>query len=228
MNQKSSFRQELEEIVGAKSLVNHPLYVDWANGELSKKCIAGMSIEDYHYVSNIYPVFFLIASKSPEDVIEMELENYHDEMNPDNPHPAILLRFIGASGADIEQVKKGRGLMSTEAWTSWLYDLAKNEPWQAVVSAMHVGSEFQAVGVFSAILPALREKYKYSEHDIEHFWLHAEADIAHSGSAFEVLERHCESSESKDMVKYYLEESVSRRWFVHDCAYLHYEKGLIS
>ena len=227
MSKSNGFREELQEIVAGKTLVNHPIYVDWAKGDLSRESMSGFMCEEYHYISKAYPILFMIASKAPEDVIEMEIENYHDEMNPDRSHPEILLRFIEASGTDLKELKKGRGLYATQAWVSWLYDLAENEPWQAVLTAMHVGSEFQAVGCYTAILPALREKYKFTEHEIEHFWLHAVADVEHGGTALDVLERHCKSSESKDIVKHYLQEAVNRRWFVHDCAYLHYEKGLI-
>ncbi len=221
----SEFRRELERLVEGRHLKNYPLYATWAQGKLSKKCMAGVMAESYHYASNIIPAFLLIASKAPNDVIEMELENYADELSGDNPHPPLFLRFIKACGEDAEKVKNGRGLPSTEMWTEWLWSLAKNLPWQAAVAAIHVGSEFQAPGTFNAILPALREKYRFSEHDIEHFWLHATADVRHSGSAFEVLERHCATRELKDLVVRFVAESVRRRWFFMDCVYLHYELG---
>jgi pyrroloquinoline quinone (PQQ) biosynthesis protein C len=225
---KSPFRLELEAIVKSRYLVNHPMYVRWAKGELSKETMAGCMAESYHYVSNLYPIFFLIAAKAPPDVIEMELENYADEMNPKNPHPALFLRFIKACGGDPEKVRNGRGLPSTEYWVEWLTRLAKEHPWQAAVAAVHVGSEFQGVGTFKSILPALREQYKFSEHDIEHFWLHAEVDVQHSGTAFDVLERHCHNDADRQMVKHYVAESVRRRWFFMDCVYLHYDKGELN
>ncbi len=228
MESKSEFRQELEKVVYDRFLKNHPMYVLWSKGELSKKCMAGCMAESYHYVSNLYPAFFLIAAKAPTDVIDMELENYGDEMNPKNPHPELFLRFIKACGEDPEQVRNGQGLPSTQGWVDWLMKLAKEEPWQAAVAAIHVGSEFQGPGTFKSILPALREKYRFSEHDIEHFWLHAEVDIQHSGTAFDVLERHCKTRADREMIIHYVAQSVRRRWFFMDCVYLHYEKGLLN
>jgi pyrroloquinoline quinone (PQQ) biosynthesis protein C len=222
---KSEFRLELERIVADRYLANHPMYRAWADGSLSRRCMAGCMAESYHYVSNVYPVFFLIAAKAPDDVIRMEIENYSDEMNPANPHPALFLRFIEACGSDAESVRRSRGLPSTEYWVDWLMKLAKEEPWQAAVAAVHVGSEFQGVGTFKSILPALRNKYKFTEYEIEHFWLHAEVDVQHSGTAFDVLERHCTSRSDQEMVKHFVAESVRRRWFFMDCVYLHYEKG---
>ena len=225
MTEKSEFRVHLESLVEGRHLKNHPMYLEWANGTLSKHCMAGCMAESYHYVSNIVHAFFMIASRAPADVVEMELENFSDEMNPGNPHPALFLRFIDACGGDSETVKNGRGLPSTELWTEWLWSLAKDKPWQAAVAAIHVGSEFQSPGTFNAILPALREKYKFTEHEIEHFWLHAEVDIEHSGSAFDVLERHSPTPVLKDMAEHYVLESIRRRWFFMDCVYLHYDKG---
>tara|TARA_B100001123_G_C15060395_1_gene927331 strand:+ start:181 stop:867 length:687 start_codon:yes stop_codon:yes gene_type:complete len=225
MTNKSDFRNHLEGLVEGRHLKNHPMYLEWANGTLSKHCMAGCMAESYHYVSNIVPAFFMIASRAPADVVEMELENYSDEMNPHNPHPKLFLRFIEACGGDANAVENGRGLPSTEMWTEWLWSLAKDQPWQAAVAAIHVGSEFQSPGTFNAILPALREKYQFSEHDIEHFWLHAEVDIEHSSSAFDVLERHCPTTELRDMAEHYVMESIRRRWFFMDCVYLHYDKG---
>ena len=225
MSNKSEFRRQLETLVEGRHLKNHPMYVEWARGALSKRCMAGCMAESYHYVSRIVPAFFMIASRAPADVVEMELENYGDEMNPANPHPELFLRFIAACGEDPDAVRNGRGLPSTELWTEWLWTLAKDEPWQAAVAAIHVGSEFQAPGTFKAILPALREKYGFTEQEIEHFWLHAEVDVAHSGSAFDVLEHHCTTEEQKEMVSHYVSESIRRRWFFMDCVYLHYDKG---
>ena len=162
MAKKTEFRIHLESLVEGRHLKNHPMYLEWANGTLSKHCMAGCMAESYHYVSNIVHAFFMIASRAPTDVVEMELENFSDEMNPANPHPALFLRFIDACGGDSEVVKNGRGLPSTELWTEWLWSLAKDKPWQAAVAAIHVGSEFQSPGTFNAILPALRHKYKFT------------------------------------------------------------------
>src|SRR5437879_6475262 len=100
VGQKSAFRLELETIVAGRYLAHHPMYQAWAKGELSRKCMAGCMAESYHYVSKVYSVFFLIAAKAPADVINMELDNYGDEMNETNPHPALFLRFIQACGFD--------------------------------------------------------------------------------------------------------------------------------
>jgi pyrroloquinoline-quinone synthase len=215
----------MHEAIKPRHTVNHPMFKQWAAGELSKKCLAGYMHESWHYVTNVFEAFFLIARNAPRDVVELEMENYNEETDPANPHPALFLRFYKACGYNPDDIPKGQPLPSTEAWTQWILKLAREEPWPAAVSALHCSSEYQFSGVMPLILPALREKYKFTEHEIEHFWVHAKADVAHSSSAFDVLERHCMTAAEQDMCVHYAGEAARRRWFYTDCIYLHYEKG---
>ena len=112
--------------------------------------------------------------------------------------------------------------------TNWLLKLAKEEPWYACFAAMHVGSEFQFAGTMGSVLKALREKYEFTEHEIEHFWVHAEADVEHGGSAMDALERHMTTKELRDAAVRYIAESSRRTWFYNDCIYLHYEQGQLN
>ena len=144
-------------------------------------------------------------------------------MSADNPHPELHLRFVRACGVDTETVQSRTPLPSTRAWADWLIKLSKDDPWYAAVAAHHCASEFQGVNTFKSILPALREKYGFAEADIEHFWLHAEVDVGHSGRAFDALERHCNMPEIRQRVIDYVAEGARMRWFHTDCIYLHYE-----
>ena len=86
MELKSAFRLELEEAVSGHHTINHPLYVKWSQGELSKACMMGTLAETYHWITNLLPAAFLqIASKAPQDVVDLELENLAEEFDPKNP-----------------------------------------------------------------------------------------------------------------------------------------------
>jgi pyrroloquinoline quinone (PQQ) biosynthesis protein C len=117
-------------------------------------------------------------------VINLQVSNYHDETDEERPHLDIVLRFAAANGADIDEVKAGRGLPTTRAWVDWLTRTALQESWIAGIAATRVGTESQSPMLYSKVLPALREKYKYDEAEIEHFWLHSEVDIEHGERGF--------------------------------------------
>jgi pyrroloquinoline quinone (PQQ) biosynthesis protein C len=135
-----------------------------------------------------------------------------------------VLRFAEANGADLDAVKRGRGLPTTEAWVAFLTRCAQ-ESWIAGVAATNIGTESQSPLLYGTVLPALRERYGFDEHVIEHFWLHTEADVEHGGRAFDILERHCTTEELRQTAIHYARESARMRWFYFDGIYLHYELG---
>ena len=222
---KTRFREELEAAVLERHCAHHPMTEKWARGELGRNAMMGWAVEHWHWVSRMIGPPFSISSKAPKDVVAMEMANYHDENDEEHSHLDIVLRFAKANGADIEQVKAGRGLPTTRSWADWLIQVSKDEPWIAGVAAMRIGTESQSPLLYGTLLPALREKYQFPEEDIEHFWLHVDADEEHGGRAFELLEKHCTTRELQEMAIYYAGESAKRRWFYFDGIYLHYELG---
>jgi pyrroloquinoline-quinone synthase len=204
---------------------NHPMTEKWARGELGRNAMMGWAVEHWHWVSKMNPVPFHISSKAPTDVIAMEMANFHEENDDARPHLEIVLRFAQANGADIDAVKRGRGLPTTRSWANFLNWTAKDEPWIAGMAAVRIGTESQSPLLYGKLLPALRDIYKFPEADIEHFWLHVDADEDHGGRAFELLERHCTTRELQEMAINYARESARMRWFYFDGIYLHYELG---
>jgi pyrroloquinoline-quinone synthase len=221
----TSFRRELEAAVMERHCANHPMTEKWARGELGRNAMMGWAVEHWHWVSKMNPVPFHISSKAPTDVIAMEMANFHEENDDARPHLEIVLRFAQANGADIDAVKRGRGLPTTRSWANFLNWTAKDEPWIAGMAAVRIGTESQSPLLYGKLLPALRDIYKFPEADIEHFWLHVDADEDHGGRAFELLERHCTTRELQEMAINYARESARMRWFYFDGIYLHYELG---
>jgi len=225
MTAVSTFRQELEAAVLERHCAHHPMTQKWARGELGRNALMGWGVEHYHWISNMPPVTFYKMARAPQDARQVILANYLEENDPNHPHLPIVLRFAEANGADVEAVKRGRGLPTTEAWVAFLTRVAKEESWIAGVAATTIGTESQSPLMYGSVLPALREKYRFDEHTIEHFWLHCEADEDHGGRGFEILERYCTTRELREMAVHYARESARMRWFYFDGIYLHYELG---
>ena len=206
------FRHELEAAVLERHCANHPMTEKWARGELGHKAMMGWAVEHWHWISKMAAPPFLIASKAPPDVVAAEVENYREEFAESKPHLDIVLRFAAANGADLQEVKAGRGLPTTEAWANWLNQVAKEESWIAGLAAIRIGTESQSPMLYSKVLPALRDVYKFPEDEIEHFWLHAEVDVEHGGRAFDLLELHCTTRKLQEMAIHYARESARMRW----------------
>ena len=223
---KSEFRLELEAAVNERHCADHPMWNRLAAGELGRRACMGWAVEHYHWISTMLrEATFSICAKAPDDVIEVELENFREEEDPDEPHMEIVLKFAKANGADLDEVRSGEGLPTTRSWSAWLRHVAREEPWHCGVAAIRIGTESQSPRLYSKVLPSLRNNYRYDEEDIKHFWLHSEVDIEHGDRGFEVLERHCSTREMKDAAIRFARESARMRWFYFDGIHLHYELG---
>ena len=223
---KSDFRLSLEAAVDERHCANHPLWDKLSAGELSRNACMGWAVEHYHWISNMLTeATFQICSKSPPDVIELELENFREEEDPDEPHMEIVLKFAAANGADIDAVRSGEGLPTTRSWADWLRKISREEEWYCGVAAIRIGTESQSPRLYSRVLPSLRKHYQYNEEAIKHFWLHSEVDIEHSNRGFEILDRHCTTPQMREAAIHFARESARMRWFYFDGIYLHYEEG---
>ena len=220
-----SFRRELEDAVLERHCAFHPMTEKWAKGELGRNAMMGWAAEQYHWVSHMNKPAFYICSTAPADVIHNEIENVNEETDPDHSHLDIMLRFAKANGGNPKKIKAGVGLPTTRSWVLWLTEVARANPWYCGIAASRIGTESQSPMLYSKLLPALREIYKFEEEDIEHFWLHCEADIEHGGRGFDMLVKHCQDREQKDACVHFARESAKMRWFHFDGIYQHYELG---
>jgi pyrroloquinoline-quinone synthase len=222
---KMTFREQLEAAVLRRHCANHPMTEKWAKGELSRNACMGWAVEHYHWISNVFPSLFEICVRAPKDVVKAQVENYLEENDDSHSHLDIVLRFAEANGADLADVKKGRGLPTTESWVRFLRLAAQQPSWIAGAAALNIGTESQSPMLYSKVLPALRDIYKYKEPEIEHFWLHIEADVEHGGKVFDLLDRYCTTQVLKDLALHWAYESARMRWFYFDGIYMHYEMG---
>jgi hypothetical protein len=109
MSAVGNFRDELQEAVDARHQANHPFIDKWAEGQLSRDAITGASCEIWHWISNLLPeALFNICAKSPQDVIDMEMENLEEETDPENPHERLMIRFIEACGVSEDDLSQRR------------------------------------------------------------------------------------------------------------------------
>ena len=225
MSESGNFRKALEDAVLERHCANHPMTEKWAAGELSRNCLMGIAVEHWHWIKNATRWNFPMCSRAPKDVIGLQLENYMEETDDEKPHLEIILKFAKVNGADIDAVRSSPGLPTTRAWVDWLISVGEKQPWYCGIAASRVGTESQSPKLYSKVLHALREIYKFDEEDIEHFWLHSEVDVEHGERGFKALIRHCRSREMQDMAIKFARESAHMRWLYFDGIYLHYEQG---
>jgi pyrroloquinoline-quinone synthase len=223
---EAAFRKALQAVIDKRHQANHPIVEKWARGEVKRETVAGAITEIWYWINPLIPeALFNIAARAPKEVAEMELEAYAEELDPSNPHPALIQRFAKACGISEQQLTAGRGLPTTEAWLNWELAVTREQPWIAAVAAVHVASEAQEPALFNKLLPALRQHWNFSEHDLEFWWLHATADVEHGGKAIDILAKYCQTRAQQDLAIYWAGEGARMKWLFWDGIYLHYEMG---
>jgi pyrroloquinoline-quinone synthase len=225
MTDTRAFRKALEAAVDERHCADHPMTEKWAQGKLGKKCMMGWAVEQFHWVSRMRPKDFYICAHAPNDVIDAQMETRQEEIDPDHSHLDIMLRFAQANGGNPAKIKKEQGLPTTRSWVAFLTDTARDNPWYCGMAAIRIGTESQSPRLYSKVLPALRDIYKFKEPEIEYFWLHSEVDVEHGGRAFDLLVKHCKSREQQAKCIHFAHESAKMRWFHFDGVFLHYEMG---
>ena len=174
-----------------------------------------------YYVVYAHPLAFRDLKKNStitqaQREVELEMENYGEELDPANPHPELIKRFARACGISDAQLEAGRGLPTTEAWLKFELNTCRDQHWIAAMAATHVASEAQEPVLISKILPALRNVYKFSEPELEFWWLHAEVDVDHGGQALNMLAKHCTTRELQDMAIHWAYEGARNKWLFWD------------
>lgn len=223
---EAEFRQAVNTAIGRRHQANHPLIDKFARGEVKRETVAGTITEIWYWISKLIPeALLLIAAKGPQDVVELEMENYGEELDPVNPHPELIKRFARACGVTDARLQAGRGLPTTEAWLNFELSTCRDQHWIAAMAATHVASEAQEPVLINKILPALRNVYKFSESDLEFWWLHAEVDVEHGGQALNMLVKHCNTRELQEMAIHWAGEGARNKWLFWDGINVHYEMG---
>jgi len=227
MYSEAEFKKHMQAAIDRRHQANHPIVAKWQAGEIKQETVAGTITEIWYWISKLIPeALFSIAANAPiQEVVEMEMENYAEELDPSNPHPQLILRFAKACGISEEQLRNGRGLPTTEAWLNWELQAARHQTWLNAIAATHVASEAQEPVLFNKLLPALRNHWKFSEHDLEFWWLHAEVDIEHGGKAIDMVARHAKTKEEQEQAIWWAGEGARMKWLFWDGIYLNYEMG---
>ena len=87
----STLVQKIDRIIEERSLLNHPFYQTWSDGELTREALAGYSKEYYQLVKAV-PIFMT-------QLLDYAPESLHDELNHNQQeefsHISLWQRFAG-------------------------------------------------------------------------------------------------------------------------------------
>ena len=208
---KSPFRQRLEAAVAAKHSRMNPFTEKWVKGELTRAQFGSWASQHYQYVSQFARWCAAVYAECPDsDARDFLLENIIEEESGVK-HVDLLIRFAEACGVSRKEVETAQQLPTTRALTAWCYETSQR-PFHIAAAGLLVGLESQVPGIYQRSLPPLKTHYGFTDHEVEFFAIHIEADEVHGERGYQIVEGHCTTPERQAEAAEQVRQATEMRW----------------
>ena len=196
---RDDFRTALEQAIQGKSANKSPFSIAWASGKLSRAHLARWAEKHYHYVGPFADYLAYIYGRTPDKMTEAKdflLANMYEEEIGGDRHTDLLIRFGEACGTSRERIENPDNMSpTTRGLQSWCYAVAMREEPVVAVAGLVVGLESQVPSIYRKQTPTLREKYKFTDEEVEFFDLHIVSDEIHGERGYQIVLEHATTAE---------------------------------
>lgn len=196
---QDEFRTALENAIKGKAATGSPFSKAWADGTLTRAQMARWAENHYKYVGPFADYLGLIYGRMSNKFMEAKdflLANMYEEEIGGDRHTDLLIRFAEACGTTRERVLDDDTCnATTRALQAWCYSVAMREDPIVAVAALVVGLESQVPSIYRKQTPTLREKYGFSDHEVEFFDLHIVSDEIHGERGYQIVLEHANTPE---------------------------------
>jgi pyrroloquinoline-quinone synthase len=184
----------VDALVASRRLLDHPFYVAWSKGALTRKALQVYAEQYYQWVYAFATWLSAAHSNATDFAMRQEiLANLMDEEHGADNHPELWLRFCDALGLDRERVKGAEPLPETREAVETMRRVCRESPAAAALAAIYA-YESQQPEVMKVKREGLREMYGVTEgHD--YFRVHETMDVAHRAAERRLLEAHAPAHE---------------------------------
>ncbi len=182
----------------------------WSDGKLTQESLAGYSKEYFQLVKAVPEFMAPIIENAPNSVITELTENQQEESD----HIQPWINFAGELGISEDELISYSGLDKTKKAISDLAELMNT--FDGGACAMYA-FEKEIPKISQTKLDGLSEFYQITSDDAtEYFKLHTEADIRHTASWRNILEKS--NADTSNLIEI-AEKSVSAQNLLLDSCY---------
>lgn len=197
MMDQATFRSALEIAIKGNSANKSPFSIAWAEGKLSRTHLARWAENHYHYVGPFAEYLAYVYARLPAHFTEAKdfmLSNMYEEEIGGDRHTDLLIRFAEACGTTGARVKDPDNMSpTTRGLQSWCYAVAMREDPIVAIAGLVVGLESQVPSIYRRQTPTLREKYKFTDEEVEFFDLHIVSDEIHGERGYQIVLAHADT-----------------------------------
>jgi pyrroloquinoline-quinone synthase len=204
---------EINEIIEERSLLKHPFYQAWQNGELTLDHLRGYAAQYYQHVL-AFPQYVSAAHAiCPTQAERQELlENLIEEERGEENHPELWLRFAEGIGAARPEVEGAAPLPETDRLVSLFRQATSDRSFAEACAALYV-YESQVPEVAKTKIAGLKRFYGLDDpRGLQFFEVHIGADEVHAQVGAEMVRRNAGEGASRDAVMGAARECADALW----------------
>jgi pyrroloquinoline-quinone synthase len=217
------FIQDLSARIAARrTFGDHPLWLDLANGKLSREQLKLFAVQFFLQVREFPRAVSAMHANCPFPDERMQLAEsiYEEETGRisgcNQPHPELFIRFGEAAGLSRSEMTEGRPLPATRALIDWFELSTKQRSFIEAAAAINLAAEGQVPGAFGPMARRLQENYGLSRAAVEFWDVHEKADAEHSDVGDNIVVRHATDSATQARVRDALQHSLDAWWQFFD------------
>jgi len=204
--------EQLDALIKSKSILNHPFYVAWEKGTLTREQLAAYARIYYPHVA-AFPEYLVTAGATATDAfVKHEIDtNLSDELNNPKPHTELWLDFAEALGHDRADIPDAEPHPAALNLINTFHELAQKNT--ACGLAALYAYESQQPEVSATKADGLKANYEMNDSKaLAYFDVHGEIDIAHRQGERKALFRLLENGAQPDEVIRAAEMALEAYW----------------
>ena len=194
---KEDFRAALKAAMKGHEAKDASFSLAWANGTLTREHFCRWAENHYHYVGPFADYLAYIYCNTPDEnsfAKDFLLQNAYEEELADIRHTDLLIKFAEACGTTRERIMDPSNMNAiTRGLQAWCYATAMRENYVVATAALVVGLESQVPSIYTKQIVPLREKYGFTEDEIEFFDLHITSDVVHGERGYQIVLDHADT-----------------------------------
>jgi pyrroloquinoline-quinone synthase len=178
----------IDALVAERHLLEHPFYVAWREGRLTRAALSDYAAQYYRHV-RAFPTYLSALHARCDEIATRQvlLANLRDEEEGPENHPELWLRFAEAVGCDRE---------SAESSATWPETESAVATFRRAVSEGPIARGLAALYAYESMVPAVSdEKIRgLAEHygvagspAVDYFEIHRSLDVEHAGATRALL-----------------------------------------
>ena len=206
----------LDCLIESRSILNHPFYVAWQRGELSREQLGTYASTYYAHVASFRRYLESAAGSASDPVIRTELErNLFDELSDPKPHTELWLDFAEGLGLNRLAVFNAAPRPAAANIVS-VFDRLTSNATVGALAALYA-YEAQQPELSRQKVDGLRRYYGVDcSRTLAYFDVHAETDIHHRNGERQALSRCLADGGLCDVMLASASEALDAYWGLLD------------